>query len=244
MNKGNQNEGYLMGFVLGVGKVPQRLTPNLDSILAFDQAEVSTATLGQINMITVSSFCGPQGKIWGYDLAAHPELRSTRLFEKNFEVPVYSALPLLEAARSLFGTVDQPHFPLLPGSHVPCAEKSFTVKGPKRVYCALGIGVPQDRNRNACLLMEDVGSFPRTASKYAILKKVVKSILSVGIQQQVPYREIFVELREITVKSKEVGCALVAAPYFALAQQAIPTRSGRQLSKMSLPQWEKEVLKL
>lgn len=37
----------------------------LDETNVFDLAEIEQANIGQINMLTVSSFCGPKGIIWG-----------------------------------------------------------------------------------------------------------------------------------------------------------------------------------
>ena len=37
----------------------------LRAIVAYDKAESNDAYLGQVNMITVSSFSGPRSAIWG-----------------------------------------------------------------------------------------------------------------------------------------------------------------------------------
>jgi len=71
---GYPGEGpYFTGFVMGSSAVPKKLGHKgslvLDRINAFDMAEVDDTYLGQINMITVSSFCGPHGLLWGYDVA-------------------------------------------------------------------------------------------------------------------------------------------------------------------------------
>lgn len=74
------NGGYILGFLLEVGKVSKRLghegSSMLDEINSFDMAERNGTYLGQINMSIVSSFCGPQGLIWGYDIAVHDRLKN------------------------------------------------------------------------------------------------------------------------------------------------------------------------
>jgi len=65
--------GYLTALVMGIGLFPKTFSHQgselLDRVLAYDSAEVDDAYLGQINMTLVSSFCGPEGLIWGYDVA-------------------------------------------------------------------------------------------------------------------------------------------------------------------------------
>ena len=216
LHKGVEGSGYYMGLVLGGGKAVSTLSEVLDGIVAFDRAEVEGTFIGQINMITVSSFCGPEGKVWGLDIATQPDLREEKLNMVG-GIPVYSAKPLLAAATELWGTVEQKHFPFYPGSHVMCAEKSITKKGVTIIYAALGLGIPQDRATNACLMMEDVGEVGGT-SEEEILHRVAQSILLVGENQRVKYKEMFVAVKTLQVGAGEVGCALVAAPYFALAK--------------------------
>src|SRR5260221_12318995 len=76
-NPGSVGNGYLLGLALGVGKT--KITSQveahlLDRIVAFDKAEVKGTNIGQINMVTVSSFCVPMGLISWYDLAKHPNV--------------------------------------------------------------------------------------------------------------------------------------------------------------------------
>ena len=246
-NPGNVGSGHILGVVLSTSSVKRHLShpgsQGLDNILAFDSAEIQNTTLGQINMITVSSFCGPTGYIWGYDIAPHPKLHQSHpLAPKDSPIPVYSASPLLEATRHLFGSVSSPAFPLLPGSHVPCAEKSLIVPGPAHIYSAIGIGIPKNRAAHACLLMEDVGYVTSPNSYRAIIKSLAQSLLDVGQNQQVSYKEIFVEIDHLPITKNHIGCALVAAPYFALAKKAIPKAGFTSLSKTSLTNWKKSVL--
>lgn len=241
-NPGVEGTGYLMALNIGVGKVKERWSHAgsevLDKTLAFDAAEVEGANLGQINMITVSSFCGPEGKIWGLDLAVAPRLRSKKLGVIE-RVPYYDATPLLEATKALFGAVDHPKFPFLPGSHVPCASKSAASRGSAVLYAAIAVGVPRDRKKAACLMMEDVGEVGGV-SEEEVVKGLAESVVEVGKNQRVKYREIFVGFRSIEVGLGEVGCALVAAPYLAIAKGAV-VGDGEKMEKMSLTTWQNSV---
>lgn len=248
-NPGAEGSGYILGFVMEIGKV--RLSDidvgsrNLDEIYAFDKAEAQGAVIGQINMITVSSFCGPMGYIWGYDLAKHDKLRQpsqmglSKVTFKNWSAKLYSLRPLLDATRDLFGTVSNKKFPIIPGAHVPCAVKDITHMGPKYLYCGLAVGIPQDRNKNACLLMEDIGWTENDSlqTQEQILEKMAKSILKVGENQQVIYDEIFLDIKFSFISENEMGCALVACPYFSLARKAIPRQEAQTLKTMTLSEW-------
>ena len=64
----------------------------LEGIVAYDRAEKNGAYIGQINMITVFSFAGPNSAIWGYDLAEVSNLRSIKLYDID-NIPVYSMDP-------------------------------------------------------------------------------------------------------------------------------------------------------
>jgi|YNPNPStandDraft_1061719.scaffolds.fasta_scaffold76347_1 histidine decarboxylase len=235
---------YLLAACLGAAKVPRRFFHDgsdvLDSIFAFDLAEVDLLYMGQINVIRVSSFCGPQGLIWGYDVASpghlyerHPLGVGDVKTGVRDRLPVYSLWPLIQAARELFGTRQKPVFPIQPGSHVPCAEKKKILKGPGHIYCALGIGIARDRRRDACLLMEDVGEIPAPMDRNEqndyrrmILTQVAHGIVEVGGNQNIEYGEVFVGLRDLFLEENEIGCALVAAPYFLLARGAEALAKG------------------
>lgn len=251
--------GYFLGLSLGVGKSDLNLAHEGSDVLAginaFDRAETDTAYIGQLNMSIVSSFCGLNGIIWGYDV-----VRPTSLFSKHplapghityngRKIPVFSAYPLIEATMALFGTVDKLRFPLIPGAHVPFAGKNVKSVGPKTIYSAIAIGIPLDREKNACLLMEDMGYIPNVGTTQAefdkykrqILKKLAKSVIEVGVNQRVEFRHIFLEMREIQVLEGEIGCSLVAAPYFTLAKNALPENTN--LRDLRLEDWENLVKK-
>jgi histidine decarboxylase len=254
-NLGASGNSYIIGFVLGVGQAGLSLKHDgsqvLSEINAFDRAEVYGTYLGQINMSIVSSFCGPQGLIWGYDIARVQNLRTKHklglktLKYRGRKIPVYSAAPLLTATRKLFGTVDKKHFPLMAGAHVPCAGKSFKDVGPRHIYAAFAIGIAEYREKDANLLMEDLGWLPLKQDKSAlvnykklVLNNLAESILSVGINQKVKYKEIFLEIIDIEVPEGFIGCSLVAIPYFTLAKKAIPKEGLDSMIKMNLTEWE------
>lgn len=254
------DSGYVLTIHLGVGVSDLDLShPGshvLSEINAFDRAEVDNGNIGQINMITVSSFCGPMGMIWGLDIARHPNVRSSNLFnlpsgEGEDDVPVYSIEPLLDATRRLFGTVEQKVFPICPGAHVPCAGKNVKKLGPGRAYAGIAIGMAKDREIEACLLMEDMGfihlkdteenNLIIESIKSKIIRNLASSVLEVGKNQKVEYDEIFVGMVDVNVKVNELGCALVAAPYVTLAKNAIPDDPDKLL-EITLDEWEKMVL--
>lgn len=250
---GASGNGYITSFLLGVSTAPISLShPGsriLDEINAFDRAEVAFAYLGQINMSIVSSFCGPQGLVWGYDLVRPKDLYAKRLpldawNNSGERIEVFSLDPLLRATRELFGAVTEKRFPLFPGSHVPTAGRNFKFEGPKHIYSGIAVGFPVNRDDAAILLMEDVGWIP-AASREDVIKverysaiiqeNLVKSVLEVGKNQSVDYGEVFVGFKSVWVNPGEIGCALVAAPYFTLAQNAVP--EGCDLTAVSLSEW-------
>lgn len=260
-NPGGSGKGYFIGLTFGIGKTKVEFehegTSILDGINSFDRAEVEDINIGQINMITVSSFCGPIGAIWGYHVlrpkkfAVHSYFPEGFVKNKDTQIPVYSASSIVDATRSLFGTVEQKKFPLLPGSHVPCAGKSIKRKGPAHIYCGFALGIAKNQRESANLMMEDLGEIPlyikgtERESDYRkkILENLAKSVLAIGENQNVRYKEIFVEMQDVVVQPGEIGCALVAAPYFTLAKSAIPKSGIQALSKMDIEEWEKSIKK-
>src|SRR5258706_7094067 len=251
-NPGAEGNGYLLGFILGVGKT--KITSSveatfLDRIVAFDKAEVKDTNIGQTNIIPVSSFCGPSGLIWGYDLARDSNLYKyhdfgpQKIIFNHKNIPIYSLDPLLYATKALFGTLDNKRFPLMPGEHVFCATKSIEYPGLRYVYCSISLGIPDNREKEACLLMEDVGYTDTDLSdaKAGIIKRSAESIARIGETQGIEYSEILTSLKMIYVGWGEVGCALVAAPYFTLAKNAVPSKSpknAQSLFKIGLEEWE------
>ncbi len=251
---GYRGEGpYISTLVMGVGAFKKSFShPGsdcLDKIVAYDRAEIDGAYIGQINMSLVSSFIGPQGLIWGYDVAKEEGIDLPSFLKKEEldlfkqqEIEIKNGKNLRKAGRALFGSVDKKHFPFLPGTHVPCAGKFNPDSGPGVLYGAIAIGIPEDRNKAACLLMEDVGKIEGVSELEASLKSRIlldtaKSVIEVGKNQKVRYKEIFVDLALKQVERDEMGCVLVAMPYLHLAQKAFT----RELPDQTLKEWSGQV---
>lgn len=256
-NPGANGSGYVSVITLHVGKTPRTLKvagqngEGLDGTVAFDEAEASEAYIGQINLIVASSFAGLNGAIWGYDIAKADELIHSPkipLFTLNqglAEIPVYSMEPILEAGKRLFGTREQKRFPMLPGAHVVAAHKDIIADGPTTVWCGMALGVANNRNRDANLIMELCGELkPKSygKSKYfrQVLRKLADSVLQVGENQGVGYKEIFVGFSHEFIPSGYVGAALATAPYVVLAKNAIPQAGPQILLDMTISDWERD----
>lgn len=239
---------YLSAIVLGAAKVDSRIlrgSQGLSEILAYDKAEIARANIGQINMIPVSSFCGIRGAIWGYDVMPAANLRQ-RHEDAPAEVdgiPVYTSEPLQLSAEKLFGTIDNKNFPLMPGSHVPCAYKANKGKGPAHLFAGSAIAIPKDRYKNACLFMEDQETWYQDSLESSIdcrrrfVKNLALSVLEIGKNQRVEYKEIFVGIESVSIGPDEVGCALVAHPYFNLARNAVNDNILKNYNKITTDEW-------
>jgi histidine decarboxylase len=220
----------------------------LDNIVAFDRAEASYANITQTNMVTVSSFNGPNGLIWGYDLLPQ-ELRLHPLANLPAEHPlherVYDAEPLFRATQALYGTVEEKRFPILPGEHLLCAYKTMHQQGPCLIYGALAIAVPEDRTCNADLYMEDHGTLLASHDKGAnldqqttVIENMLRSIEKISQNLGVRYEKVFIGLKCKNVQPGEVGCVITAAPYIHLARKAVPHENPATLMNISLSEWE------
>jgi histidine decarboxylase len=255
-NPGASGLGYISLLKLEVGLSPADMDQVLEGIVSYDRAETKGTYIGQINMITASSFNGINGAVWGYHLAKEDSIADgslkplfTAKGPGGKKIPVYSMEPLLKAGQALFGTSQARRFPLLPGAHVICAVKSDTVKGPSTVWCAAALAIAADRSQAANLFIEDVGHSGRlhdAKAKEAFIQRlrhhIVKSVMRCGQDSGVNYKEIFVGHRMLDVPGGQVGCALTAAPYLLLAKKALPDPNDpAKLLKMTLSQWEKSM---
>ncbi len=247
-NPGASGLGYIAVLTLGTGADSADLDPNINRILPFDKAESSDTYIGQINLIQASSFSGPNGVIWGLDVAK-ADVTKTLLFTKfmrdGSRVPVYDMGPLLDAGRRLFGTRNEPRYLMLPGSHIIAAYKSHTAKGPTTVWCLLALGIARHRDRDANVFMEACNELTGTSGdpKFfdKLLRDAAESIARVGENQNVTYKEIYVSHKSQVVPKGRLGTALAAVPYIVLARQAIPKEGPQKLLEMSLSDWEKEL---
>lgn len=255
-NPGAGGTGYVAVLTLKTAQTPKELAipgqlgEGLDATVAFDQAEASGAYLGQINLVTVSSFVGPNGAVWGYDVAkaAEPiERKPAKAAELPAigGIPVRSLEPLLDAGTRLFGSRDEPRFPLLPGTPVIAAHKEISAAGPTTVWCGIALAIADDRKTNANLVMEQCGEYkpqPDGVSEDQYFRQarenLAKSVARVAKNQNVKYREILLGLKQESVREGYVGHAMATVPYVVLAREAVPLGGVERLPKMSLTDWE------
>jgi histidine decarboxylase len=94
---GAKGQGYVSVLKVSTGVADKSDDMLLDGIVTYDRAEAADAYIGQINMITASSFNGLIGSIWGYDLAVAEEIRN------NTQKPLFamkqydgSSMPVLD----------------------------------------------------------------------------------------------------------------------------------------------------
>jgi len=255
-NPGASGIGYVSVLTLETGLVASDMDKVLEEIVSYDRAEARGAYIGQINMITASSFNGINGAVWGYHIAKADAIANNALkplFMKKrsngIEIPVYSVQPLLDAGKRLFGTSTQRRFPLLPGAHVRCAVKSQTVKGPTFVWCAIALAIAEDRSTAANLFIEDAGEATSLESEKdretfldRLYRNIAESVIRCGDDQNVQYKEIFVGCKIEEVPPGYVGCALTCAPYVVLARKAVPAgQKPDVLLSLTLSEWEKAI---
>ena len=239
---------YVTTPLIGLGVAPLRDLPGnshlLERIVAFDRAEGEWANVTQTNMVTVSSFNGLQGLLWGYDLLPQPLVPHSLIKDPA----VFDAAPLFAATRSLYGTLCEKRFPIAPGQHLLCASKAFYQSGPCRLYGTLAIGIPEDRSRNADLFMEDHGALEETEDEALrqeqeeqAITRLVDAVRQIGENLGIRYMATFASFRARSVQDDEIGCVLTAAPYIYLARKAVPENDPDLLTRMTLPQWEAAV---
>lgn len=257
--------GYVSVLKVSTGEVKKSNDTLIDDIIAYDRAEAADAYIGQINMLTASSFNGPAGSIWGYDLAVAEEIRDksqqplfTLTQYDGSPLPIYDAAPLLKAGVALFGTQDRRRFPPAPGAHVICANKSSVALRPQQrkpdpaqgegygVWSYIAISIARDRTRAASLFIEDAGVWTendREADLVGFLdqhrRRVVESVVDCGKNQSVTYDRTYVGYAYRIMQPGYVGTALTAGPYVTLARKAVPNGGFKALSGMSLGEWEK-----
>jgi histidine decarboxylase len=261
LNPGASGDGYISTLKLSTGIVSVAgLDPGTEGIVSYDRCERNDAYIGQINMLTASSFCGVNGAVWGYHLAKADQIANGTLKPMFFQsgdgrmaIPVYPVYPLLDCARRLFGMDGSRRFPPMPGAHVVCANKSFTSDPSVKpdptcwVWAAIALAIAEDRDREANLFIEDAGQFgtiydgPQQVIKFleGMLHAVTKSMVLCGIDQKVRYKEIYAGYVYQFVDRNQVGCALTCAPYVLLAKNAIPPGGpASQILNMTISGWE------
>jgi histidine decarboxylase len=221
----------------------------LEQIQAFDTAQAEGAYIGQINLIQVSSFCGPNGLIWGHDVMESPKrpLSSDEAIRNTKGAPVYDAESLFAASVRLFGTAKKRRFPIIPGSLVPAAYKTISEIGPTILYGGLGIGIASDKSSSASLFMEYVGSSKAVADEDVAAQRInisdqlLTSVVEVGENHDLEFESIYVGTRALIVPQGSMGCVLVAIPYVTLAANALPLDVMECPTCPDIDQWEAQV---
>lgn len=262
---GAQGNGYVSVLKVSVGTVEKTDDFLLDGIVSYDRAEINDAYVGQINMLTASSFCGIAGQVWGHDLAAHNDIIDKKIKPvleidqyDGSKLHVYDAKPLLEAGIELFGTEKERRFTLLPGAHTICANKGITAYRPKEdrplkegeaygVWCFIALSLSADRDNCADLFIEDAGLWTKNDSAEDLKafledhrKSVAWSVVSCGQDSHVLFERTYVGFSYTIMKPGEIGTSLTCAPYVSLARNAVPSTGFNSLNKLSLKEWLKD----
>ena len=262
---GAQGNGYVSVLKVSVGTVEKTDDFLLDGIVSYDRAEINDAYVGQINMLTASSFCGIAGQVWGHDLAAHNDIIEKKIKPvleidqyDGSKLHVYDAKPLLEAGIELFGTEKERRFTLLPGAHTICANKGVTAYRPKEdrplkegeaygVWCFIALSLSADRDNCADLFIEDAGLWTKNDSAEDLKafleehrKSVAWSVVSCGQDSHVLFERTYVGFAYTIMKPGEIGTSLTCAPYVSLARNAVPSTGFNSLNKLSLKEWLKD----
>ncbi|MCR6514014.1 histidine decarboxylase, pyruvoyl type [Clostridium sp. LY3-2] len=263
---GAYGNGYVSVLTVSVGTVKKTDDFLLDGIVSYDRAEINDAYVGQINMLTASSFCGIAGQVWGHDLAVHDSIAKDEikpLFEvEQFDgtpLKVFDAKPLLEAGIELFGTEKERRFTTAPGAHVICANKSVTSFRPKEdrplkdgeaygVWSFIAISLSNDRDHCADLFIEDAGLWTKNDNEEDLKKfleehrkSVVWSVEECGRDSHVLFERTYVGFAYTIMKPGEIGNALTCAPYVTLARDAVPETGFGSLNYTTLPEWLEEM---
>ena len=264
---GAKGQGYVSVLKVSTGVTEKTDDMLLDGIVTYDKAEASDAYIGQINMITASSFNGLIGSIWGYDLAVAEDIRNNSqkpMFTmKQYDgspLPVFDAAPLLKAGQALFGTEKARRFPPVPGGQIICANKSAVSYRPAKgrpnpgkgeaygVWAYLSISIAKDRTKAASLFIEDAGTWTKNDNEEDMLrfikehqKNVAKTTTDCGRNQSVLYDRIYMAYAYVMMKPGQAGTALTVAPYVTLPVKALPGGDFNALQKMSLKEWEKSM---
>ncbi|MFR8991819.1 MAG: histidine decarboxylase, pyruvoyl type [Fusobacterium sp.] len=262
---GAQGNGYVSVLKVSVGTVEKTDDFLLDGIVSYDRAEINDAYVGQINMLTASSFCGIAGQVWGHDLAAHNDIIDKKIKPvleidqyDGSKLHVYDAKPLLEAGIELFGTEKERRFTLLPGAHTICANKGVTAYRPKEdrplkegeaygVWCFIALSLSADRDNCADLFIEDAGLWTKNDSAEDLKafleehrKSVTWSVVCCGQDSHVLFERTYVGFAYTIMKPGEIGTSLTCAPYVSLARNAVPSTGFNSLNKISLKEWLKD----
>ncbi len=208
----------------------------LNEILSFDSAEIETTYFGQVNLVKITSFCSPEGYIWGYDLAK-VDMREIKELTAKYKSKILEANKLEKATIELLGTNKYKRFRIFPGSIVYCAFNFKIFPENKIAYGTIGIGIPQDRENQACLIMEDVGIRKIKESSSIAKENMIKSIIKIGKEHRIKYREILIMYKEKRISKGKIACVLAAVPFLKIAQKAFLSN----IFDLSLEEWKRKV---
>lgn len=263
---GAYGNGYVSVLKVSSGTVEKTDDLLIDGIVSYDRAEINDAYIGQINMLTASSFCGLAGQVWGYDLAKHDDIANDKvkpLFTvkqfDNSDLKVYDAKPLLNAGIELFGTEEHRRYHLIPGAHTICANKGVTAYRPKEdrplkdgeayaVWSYIAISLSKDRNFAADLFIEDAGVWTKNDNEADLVKfleehrkSIIWSVVGCGTDSHVLFDRTYIGFSYAIMKPGEVGDAITVGPYVSLARNAVPTKGFGALNDMKLTEWLDEM---
>lgn len=262
---GAYGNGYVNILKVSCGAVDKTQDNLIDGIVTYDKAECADAYVGQINMLTASSFNGVQGQIWGHDIACHDDIKKGNIkplfTEKQFDgsdLEVYDAKPLLQAGIELFGTDTDRRYHPAPGAHVICANKGVTAYRPKEgqplgpgeaygVWCFIAISLTKDHDYCANLFIEDAGVWTKNDDEQDLIqfldqrrKEIVWSVIECGKDSGVLFERTYIGYNYVMMKPNQIGNAITVGPYVTLARDAIPAAGFGALNDMTLTEWLKD----
>lgn len=266
MEDGNIGEGYVAGLKVDAGTRKKTDDNVLDNIVSYDHAEAKNAYMGQINMITASSFTGLQGSTLGYDILRNPEVdEASSLFSvkqwDGSELPIYDSKPLQNALVEYFGTEQERRHPLTPGAMSICANKGVIASRPKEnrelnedecygVWSAIAISFAEDNTKDSDMFVEDAGIWKDPSEdklvEYLNEKRhaIANSIAECGEDNHVRYKSSWIGFAYTMMEPGEIGNAITVVPYFTFPITAIPNgdinkpeESFYSLQDINLSEW-------
>lgn len=261
---GANGNGYVNVLKVSCGAIDKTDDALIDGIVAYDKGECADAYVGQINMLTASSFNGVQGQIWGYDLAMHDDIKNGKLqplfTEEQFDgskLEVYDGKPLIQAGIELFGTDSDRRYHPAPGAHVICANKGITAYRPSEdrplkdgeaygVWCFIAISLTTDPDYAANLFIEDAGVWTENDNEQDLVsfldqrrREIVWSVVECGNDSGVLFDRTYISYNYLMMKPNQIGDAITVGPYVTLAKDAIPAEGFDKLNDMTISEWLK-----
>ncbi|KID42356.1 histidine decarboxylase, pyruvoyl type [Fructilactobacillus fructivorans] len=266
MEPGNLGGGYVTGLKVDAGTREKTDDSMLDGIVSYDRAECKNAYIGQINMMTASSFTGVQGHILGYDLLRNPAVDKAQplFYETQWDgskLPIYDGKPLQDSLVEFFGTADnRRHYPA-PGSFIVCANKGVTAERPLEdrplnpgeaygVWSAIAISIAKDPVHNSSMFIEDAGTWNTPNEDdlneflYHRREAIARSIAQCGQDASTSFASSWIGFAHVMMKPGEIGNAITVGPYFSMPVDAVPGGSiltpdvdMNIMEDLSLPEW-------